>query len=131
MTTEQTRVDVAAARKAVRKLSPPNKRVDLLEELKSWVGNLDQGKYSHNLDEVLYAVTELLAAAQRAQVLVRLLTVRQVIEAGNEAIDAAGLNAYCINEGLAEGHERLGFWQLDHAIAAFAPQRAEQENSNA
>lgn len=66
-------------------------------------------------------IAELIAAAKRADVLVRLLTVRQVIEAGDEAIDAAGLNPYCMNEGLAEGHERIGFWHLSSALAALEP----------
>ena len=35
------------------------------------------------------------------------LTVRDIIEAGDEAIEAAGLNPWCINEGLAMGHERI------------------------
>jgi hypothetical protein len=50
---------------------------------------------------------------RRCAVLVRLLTVRQVIEAGDEAIEAAGLNPYAINEGRATGDERLNPWWLE------------------
>lgn len=46
-------------------------------------------------------------AARRAAVLVRLLTVRQVVEAGDEAVAAAGLNPWCLNEGLARAEDRL------------------------
>ena len=58
-------------------------------------------------------------ALQRADVLVRLLTVRQVIEAGDEAIEAAGLNPWCVNEGLADGSERISLWRIDAALAPF------------
>lgn len=50
---------------------------------------------------------EVVEALQRAQTLIGLLTVRQVIDAGDEAIDAAGLNPWCLNEGLATGDERI------------------------
>jgi hypothetical protein len=60
---------------------------------------------------------ELIAALRRAQQLVRLLTVRQVIAAGDDAIDAAGLNPYCINEGQASGDERISVWWIEAAIA--------------
>jgi hypothetical protein len=51
--------------------------------------------------------TELLAVLKRAKVLVELLTVRRVMDAGDEAIDAAGLNPWCLNEGLATGEESI------------------------
>lgn len=58
-----------------------------------------------------------LAALERAERLVRLLTVRQVIDAGDDAIEAAGLNPWCIAEGRADGDERIGHqWWLTAAI---------------
>lgn len=72
--------------------------------------------------EVHDAVAELIDAAERANKLIGLLTVRQVIEGGDEAIDAAGLNPWCINEGLADGSEAIGFWRLGHALAAIGSQ---------
>lgn len=48
--------------------------------------------------------------AERLVTLARLVTVRQVIEAGDAAIDAAGLDSWCMNEGLADGSERIGLW---------------------
>ena len=51
---------------------------------------------------------ELLAACEKLAELASLLTVRQVIEMGDPYIDIAGLNPWCINEGLATGKERLG-----------------------
>jgi hypothetical protein len=59
---------------------------------------------------------ELIAALRRALPLIRLLTVRQVIEAGDEAIDAAGLNPWCINEGRATGDEFISGWWIESAI---------------
>lgn len=64
------------------------------------------------------SVKELLEAAKRAQILLRGLTIRDVFEAGNGAIDAAGLNPYCINEGMSDGSEGFESWWLDSAIAA-------------
>lgn len=55
-------------------------------------------------------------AVARARPLVALLTVRQVIEAGGEALEASGLNPWCVNEGLAQGGERLDPWWLDAGI---------------
>jgi hypothetical protein len=43
--------------------------------------------------------------------LAALVTVGQVIDAGDESIAAAGLSPYCINEGRAEGHERIDMWR--------------------
>lgn len=45
------------------------------------------------------------------------LTVRDVLNAGDAAIDAAGLNPWCVNEGRATGDEPLSLWWLDDAIA--------------
>jgi hypothetical protein len=47
-------------------------------------------------------------------------TVRQIIEAGDRAIDAAGMNPWCMNEGLAEGNERHTPWQLEDCIQTIA-----------
>ena len=47
-------------------------------------------------------------------------TVRQIIEAGNRAIDAAGLNPWCMNEGRAEGDEHHTPWQLEECIQKIA-----------
>lgn len=66
---------------------------------------------------LIAAAPDLLAELKRARTLVSLLTVRQVIEAGDDAISAAGLNPWCLNEGLAEGHEQIGCSRIDAAIA--------------
>ena len=46
----------------------------------------------------------------RLKLLASLVTVRQVINAGHEYIDAAGLSEWCISEGLATGDETLNLW---------------------
>lgn len=56
---------------------------------------------------------EMLAALERANVLAKLVTVRQAIESGDEAIEASGLNPWCMNEGLADGYEKIGFYAVD------------------
>ena len=51
--------------------------------------------------------------------LLRQLTVKQVIEAGDAAIDAAGLNPWCLKEGLVEGSEpAVSEWRITESIAA-------------
>jgi hypothetical protein len=57
-------------------------------------------------------------ALERTTKLASLLTVRQVINAGDEYIDAAGLNPWCMNEGLAPGEESIS---VDFARAALQP----------
>lgn len=57
-------------------------------------------------------VEELRAKLDRARPLVALLTVRQVIQGGDDAIAASGLNPWCINEGRATGDEPIGTWWL-------------------
>ena len=47
-------------------------------------------------------------ALKRAAVLVPLLTVGQVFAAGTDAIEAAGLDPWCMNEGLADKDSTLG-----------------------
>jgi hypothetical protein len=63
-------------------------------------------------------IRRLVEESQRAAVLIRLLTVRQIVNAGNRAINAAGLNPYAMNEGLATGDEAIDCWSLRTAIAA-------------
>jgi hypothetical protein len=62
-------------------------------------------------------IDELLTEVERLRKLAGLVTVRQVIDAGDQAIDAAGLNPWCINEGLATGEERLNLSCTDELIA--------------
>lgn len=59
----------------------------------------------------------LVEALERADKLVRLLTVRQVVMAGDEACEAAGLNPWCMNEGAASGDEGIGAWFITAALA--------------
>lgn len=47
----------------------------------------------------------------------RALTVRQVMESGDAAIEASGLNPWCMNEGTAQGHERIDASFIEAAIA--------------
>lgn len=56
------------------------------------------------------------AALKRAQPLIALVTVRQAINAGDDTIEAAGLNPYAINEGLATGDEPISTWWIDAAL---------------
>lgn len=58
---------------------------------------------------------EVLDALRRARVLVRPLTVRDALRS-DRAIEAAGLNPWCVNEGRATGDERLDLFWLGHAI---------------
>lgn len=67
--------------------------------------------------EAADTIDALVAALEEARVLVGLLTVRQVIEAGDEAIMASGLNPWCMNEGRADGSERISTWSFDAALA--------------
>lgn len=45
--------------------------------------------------------------------LLKMLTVRQVIQHSDEAIHACGINPYCINEGRADGSEPAIEWRYD------------------
>ena len=60
----------------------------------------------------------LIEAAERAKLLLRGLTVSEVMDRGMEAINAAGLNPYCINEGRASGQERISTDWLEVAISS-------------
>ena len=62
------------------------------------------------------AAPELLKALKRLLVIAKLVTVRQVIEAGDEAINAVGLNPWVLNEGLARGDESVDLTFARHAI---------------
>jgi len=66
-------------------------------------------------DELIAEVGRLREALARTATLASLLTVRQVVNAGDTYIDAAGLNPWCINEGLATGEEQIS---VDFARAA-------------
>lgn len=61
---------------------------------------------------------ELLEAAKRYLPLLRLLKIGQIIRAGDEYINAAGLNPWCMNEGLATNESTFDPWQLSQAIKA-------------
>ncbi len=60
---------------------------------------------------------ELLEELERARTLLRLITVRQVIESDLKTINAAGLNPYCINEGRATGNDRIDTSFMDDIFA--------------
>lgn len=59
---------------------------------------------------------EIIALLHRCKSLVRLVTIKQVIEAGDEEITAAGLNPWCINEGLSDGTDTIEPWWITDAI---------------
>lgn len=63
------------------------------------------------------AAPELLEALKVAVKLLGLVTVRQVIEAGNDAIEAVGLNPWCMNEGRATGDEQIPLDFIYRAIS--------------
>lgn len=48
-----------------------------------------------------------------ARMLVNLLSVDQIIEAGDAAIQAAGLDPWCLNEGTADRKARLNAWRFE------------------
>lgn len=62
------------------------------------------------------SLAEAETALTNAKRLVALLTIRDVVEEGGEALTASGLNPYCMNEGRATGEEPLNLWQVDAAI---------------
>lgn len=68
--------------------------------------------------KLVAAAPDLLEALERAKIIFTCLRphVRQVMEEGSNAIEAAGLNPWCINEGLATGDEPMTFWFIDAAI---------------
>ena len=64
-----------------------------------------------------------LAALERAAALVRLLTVGQVMDAGDGAIAASGLDPWAVNEGKARRGDAIDAGWLDHARARAASVR--------
>ncbi len=64
-----------------------------------------------------------LEALERAAALVRLVTVGQVMDAGDAAIAASGLDPWAVNEGKARRGDALDVWWLDHARARAASVR--------
>lgn len=61
-------------------------------------------------------VERLRAALERTIALAELVTIKQVIDAGDEVIEAAGLNPWCIAEGLADGSEPVSLWWAYSAL---------------
>lgn len=55
---------------------------------------------------------EVRAALEALIPLVECLTIRDIVQAGDDAIEAVGLHPYCINEGLATGDEPAPTWKL-------------------
>ena len=66
---------------------------------------------------LISAAPDLLEALQQARKLLelaKLVTVEQVINAGDDAINAAGLNPYCLNEGRCpKDAMAIDSWKLD------------------
>lgn len=60
-------------------------------------------------------VLDLVKALERVTAIARLVTVRQVL-ADEQALEASGLNPWCVNEGLATGDERVSLWFVDAAV---------------
>ena len=53
---------------------------------------------------------------KKLRILMGLISVKQVIKAGDEAINACGLNPWCVNEGRATGDEKISTWSVSHLI---------------
>lgn len=75
----------------------------------------DQG-YRDGRNEAAAEIGRLRAALERTIALAELVTVKQVIDAGDEVIEAAGLNPWCIAEGLADGSEPVSLWWAYSAL---------------
>jgi hypothetical protein len=41
-------------------------------------------------------------------------TIGQILDSGDRAINASGLNPYCVNEGLATREDRHYPWKIEH-----------------
>lgn len=78
---------------------------------------------SMDIDELKSLNRDLLESLKSMRTLAGLVTVRQAIEAGDRYIEAAGLNPWAINEGLASGDETIGLWSIDLLI-----ERAEEDH---
>lgn len=72
--------------------------------------------WEHDRDAVVAIMREMRDVLKRSRVLLGTVTVRQIIEAGDDAIEAAGLNPWCINEGRASGDERFDSWRISHVL---------------
>lgn len=59
---------------------------------------------------------KLIELLEVSQTLMGILTIRQVMEAGSEAIEAAGLNPWCVNEGQTTGDDHVDLWKISAAI---------------
>ena len=58
--------------------------------------------------------------------ILRSITVRQVVDLGDDAIRAVGLNPYCMNEGRATGNEQaIDEWKLQRIVDAIAKAKGE------
>lgn len=61
-------------------------------------------------------IQDLREALARARKLASLVTVGDVVRAGDRYINAAGLNPYVLNEGRASERDRLNLWWIDHLL---------------
>lgn len=68
------------------------------------------------LDSLRASVSTLCDAMESMLPLIRMLTVRQVVQAGDDAINAVGLHPWCIAEGLATGDEPVSVSKFERAI---------------
>jgi hypothetical protein len=76
------------------------------------------------IDTLLSQIEEMREREKRTNVLLRLLTVGQILRGGDEAILAAGLDPWCVNEGRAEMDDR---WTPPWANTALLSQTDEGE----
>lgn len=85
----------------------------------AWIAQVldTQTKHGAANAALVRSAPEMYRALKRIQTILRScpITVRQVIGAGDQAIDAAGLNPYCINEG-ADGEAPMMFDFIGYAI---------------
>lgn len=58
----------------------------------------------------------ILDVLRRAKVLVGLVGIGAILDAGDAAIDASGLNPWCVNEGRATREDKTSTWWIDGAI---------------
>lgn len=63
------------------------------------------------------ASPDLLKALKVAAQLLQTVTIRQVFELGTDAVNAVGLNPWCMNEGRASGDETISLDFIHDAIA--------------
>ena len=77
--------------------------------------------YIHRLSTAITqrdaVIRELVEALERSGTLIKLLTVRQVFEASVDAIEAAGMNPWGMNEGIASCAEKIRPYFIDAALA--------------